>query len=140
MIESPYLDAIVEEQVALRLEKRHAERVAQLKREHAEQLAELEQIHAAIMAQLKKDSADRIARQAKERVDQEKEHSEWLASKFAEKRHADALRILHARFGSAANSIRSALEKVADKAELDALADFAVACPDLDAFRQRLSH
>jgi hypothetical protein len=126
MIESPYLDEIVEEQVALRLEKQHAEMVAQLKKAHLQELAVLEQAHAAIMADLAKERLERIARQGK------------YFAEDGKAMHTVIMRILNARFGTEADQILAALEKITDKTELDALADYAVSCPDLETFRRKL--
>jgi hypothetical protein len=96
MIESPYLNSIVEEQLNIRIEK--------------------------ITAQ--------ITQQVTQQVTQRMLHQMRI----------DVLRILKGRFGAALDDVRASLDAVTDQAELDALADYAVSCPDLDAFRQRLPH
>ncbi len=61
-------------------------------------------------------------------------------AKVAAKEHQrNILRILTKRFGSVPGDIQTLLEAVSEESQLDELLDWAVTCPDLDAFRARLS-
>jgi hypothetical protein len=60
------------------------------------------------------------------------------AEEQADTRRKDILRVLTVRFTTVAPEIATALQRVDDTARLDELIDWAVRCPDLDAFRQRL--
>ncbi len=58
---------------------------------------------------------------------------------FAEKIHKPILRLLSARFGSVPQDIAMALQNIQDEQRLDDLVVWAGLCPDLPAFRARLS-
>ena len=57
----------------------------------------------------------------------------------AETKHKDILRFLAARFGPVPQDIVSALQEIQDEQRLDNLVEWAGLCPDLQAFRSRLS-
>ncbi len=57
----------------------------------------------------------------------------------AETRCNDILRFLAARFGAIPPEIEAALKAITDPARLDDLIDWAARCPDLAAFRARLT-
>jgi hypothetical protein len=65
--------------------------------------------------------------------------AERLAKEVAKERQKNVLRMLAKRFGSVPAEIRTLLEAVSEESRLDELLDWAVTCPDLDAFRARLS-
>jgi hypothetical protein len=56
-----------------------------------------------------------------------------------EARHRIILRILTARFGTVSPEIAVLLQPVQDEQKLDDLVGCAATCPDLEAFRARLS-
>lgn len=56
-----------------------------------------------------------------------------------ERMHKDILRVLAARFGPIPPAVASALQTIQDEAKLDDLIDWAARCPDLEAFRNRLT-
>jgi hypothetical protein len=57
----------------------------------------------------------------------------------AESRHKDILRVLNFRFGPIPTDVSTGLRAITEDNKLDELIDWALRCPDLDAFRSRLS-
>ncbi len=64
--------------------------------------------------------------------------TELLAKNTAETKQKDIVRLLRGRFGAVPEELASALGAIQGEAQLDALFDSAIACPDLEAFRARL--
>jgi predicted transposase YdaD len=64
---------------------------------------------------------------------------EVVQEAVVEQRHRDILRVLELRFGSVPPDIAQALQAVTKQKRLDALFDHAHLCPDLEAFRTKLS-
>ena len=58
---------------------------------------------------------------------------------MAETKHKDILRFLAARFGPIPKDLATALQNIQDTERLDNLVEWAGLCPDLEAFRGRLS-
>jgi hypothetical protein len=58
---------------------------------------------------------------------------------MAQRMHKAILRFLSGRFGSVPLDIQTTLQSIQDDARLDELVEWAARCPDLDAFRIRLS-
>jgi hypothetical protein len=58
---------------------------------------------------------------------------------MAQRMHKDILRVLAARFGPVPPEIVAALQAIVDETKLDALVEWAATCPDLEAFRTRLT-
>jgi hypothetical protein len=58
---------------------------------------------------------------------------------MAEQRHKDIVDVLEERFGSVPQDIITALGAIQDAERLGQLLRWAVRCPDLEAFRQRLT-
>jgi hypothetical protein len=57
----------------------------------------------------------------------------------AETRRQDILRFLAARFGAVPPEIEAMLKSTVEPTRLDELIDWAARCPDLEAFRARLT-
>jgi hypothetical protein len=57
----------------------------------------------------------------------------------SEARHEDILRFLKGRFDSVPQEIITAVQLIVDNVKLEDLVDWAARCPNLDAFRSRLS-
>jgi hypothetical protein len=57
---------------------------------------------------------------------------------IAENRQADIVRILKVRFREVPSEVLTPLRGITKAAKLDDLVDYALACPDLNAFRARL--
>jgi hypothetical protein len=55
-----------------------------------------------------------------------------------EQQQANILRVLRARFGQAADAVLAAVQQRTNPEQLDQLLDFAVLCPSLEAFQERL--
>ncbi len=51
----------------------------------------------------------------------------------------DIEKAIRVRFGALSDSARASLEGLKDEAKLEALFDFAIICPTLEAFLERLS-
>ena len=58
---------------------------------------------------------------------------------LAERSHKHILRLLTKRFGFVPVDVKAAVEKVQEEDRLDEVVDWAVSCPDLEAFRARLT-
>ncbi len=58
---------------------------------------------------------------------------------WAEAQQRSILRVLNARFKSVAPDIEKDLQQVSEPARLDELIDWAVSCPELPAFRTKLT-
>jgi hypothetical protein len=54
-------------------------------------------------------------------------------------RHEAIVCVLEARFGAVPSEIVTALQAIVDEMKLDALIRWAATCPDLEAFRSRLT-
>lgn len=63
---------------------------------------------------------------------------ELMAQTRQENTQRHVVRILEGRFGAVPPEVVAELRTVRDEPKLDDLHDFAVVCPDLDAFRARL--
>jgi hypothetical protein len=64
-----------------------------------------------------------------------------LVEEVAAKRvHKAIVRFLRARFGQVASELEAELRPITDHAKLDELVELAATCPDVDAFRARLTH
>lgn len=61
-----------------------------------------------------------------------------LAQKERQTTQKNIVRILETRFGKVPAELAEAVRSAGKKADLDELVCYATACPDLDAFRQRL--
>jgi hypothetical protein len=64
---------------------------------------------------------------------------ELLAETKRETMKQTLLRLLAARFGSVPQDITAALQAIPDRPQLEELIDWAARCPDLEAFRTRLT-
>ena len=64
---------------------------------------------------------------------------EVVAEVVAEQRHKDIVGVLEERFGSVPQDIITALGAIQEDERLDQLLRWAVRCPDLEAFRTRLT-
>lgn len=64
---------------------------------------------------------------------------ELIQEVLAEKKQAWIETILKKRFGFVPADLMNMLKKVQDEVTLDALMEWAVCCPDLEAFRVRLA-
>ena len=62
-----------------------------------------------------------------------------VAKEVAKEHQRNILQVLTKRFGSVPLEIRTLVEAVSEESRLDDLLDWAIACPDLDAFRARLT-
>ena len=65
--------------------------------------------------------------------------SPWLDDLVCRTRQKDILRILAHRFGVVPPEMAAGLRNVESEESLDALVDWAMTCPDLEAFRGRLA-
>jgi hypothetical protein len=65
--------------------------------------------------------------------------AEILAETVAETRRRTLLRLVSARFGLVPAEIVSALQPIREEAKFDDLVDWAARCPNLEAFRARLT-
>jgi hypothetical protein len=61
-----------------------------------------------------------------------------LQELLAWRMHKDIQRVLQRRFGALPAEVASKLQSIQEENRLDALLDWAVDCPDLNAFQQRL--
>ncbi len=57
-----------------------------------------------------------------------------------ETRRRSIVDVLVARFGTAAEEVDSLMESINDDSQLKELVTFAAVCPELEAFRRRVSH
>jgi hypothetical protein len=64
---------------------------------------------------------------------------ELMSEVVAKERHKYIVGVLEERFGSVPQDILTALGAIQDAERLDQLNRWAVRCPDLEAFRQRLT-
>ncbi|MDR3638589.1 MAG: hypothetical protein P4L84_32590 [Isosphaeraceae bacterium] len=64
----------------------------------------------------------------------------FLQELFAEKMQRAILSVLRARFTNVPNDLEDRLQPIEDEARLDELIEWAATCPDVNAFRARLSH
>jgi hypothetical protein len=124
----PFFDKRVAKEVKERVAKEVKERVA---KEVKERVAK--EVKERVATEVK----ERVAKEVKERV--ATEVKERVAKERRDRSQRILLRFLRARFGPVPPETRAAVQAVEDETRLDALIDLAAQCPDLDAFRTRLS-